>query len=1304
MLGLRRSNPSCVLRATTALLMVAAGVVCTAVPARAEYAHEPLFQLAEIPAEGPHGERVALPEPLRNMEAMTVDSGHLWVAEDSYGNWSRVDEFDAASGAFIAQPVAYEAHYGSEGKFLTGYGEGYGTGIAVGHGAGGASVYLAGELDGVSVVSVLDEAGALQATWSGKATPGGTFGRIEGLEGRYNGTVTGVAVDDSTDPLDLGKGDVYVGLASGVIDVFHPEASGEEKYVGQITGTAPSEPFVEPAQIAVDEATGELFVFDARQSVHKSNIVDVFRPTGLGEYEFVRGIEDLPGRTFKPEMAVDGGSGKLYVSELAPEGYYLTSPQVVDEFSTTGAYLGHVEQSGQRGLAVNQSSPHDLFAGSQAYGPDVVIPDVTTGPVSDLQPESVTLTGTVDTDNAGTATCQFEWGTSSSLGKVVPCSKAVPNGGEGPVAVQAQLTGLERDVTYFYRLRASNASGSNPGEIRQDQQFSTTGVLIRGASILNVSATAGTLAATINPGSTPTSYYFQYGTSTAYGQDTPAAPGTSIGAGTTDVEVPTVTVRGLTPSTVYHYRVVAISEAKPGELETVTSGDYTFTTQAAGGAFELADGRQWELVSPANKLGAEIFPPGQEGMVQAAAEGDAITYRAASPTEGDPVGNDRAVTVLSARGAGGWSSVDISSPHEKSPTLHDDEGEEFQAFSEDLSVAAVQPTERVFTPLSPEASEQTAYLRSDLPEGSEGAFCRSSCYRPLVTSTTGFANVPPGTVFGEMPDGLCEEDRCGPQFIGASPDMSHVVLASPVRLTPTPAPAGGQGLYEWGDGKLQLLDVLPKGDEGPAVLAGTEIGFDSLGARHSISDDGNRVILEGGASGGEGKGLYMREVEASETLRLDAPQGGPGPSVQPIYMDASDDGSRVFFLDSGRLTANASASGADLYEYDLNAPRGSRLSDLTADPNTGQAANVAMVIGASEDGSYVYFAAAGALAPGAATGECPADEAQPGQEREGCNNLYVRHEGVTRLITALTDRDVYDWRSPAQGLQARVSPDGQWLAFLSEAELTGYDVHDAVSGQQDVEVYLYDASAGRLVCASCNPSGARPVGSIEADNTVVTGLSVAASVPPSRGHNLAWGQQFAIHQPRYLSDSGRLFFDSVDALVPKDVNGVEDVYEYEPTGTGSCTAASTTFAERSDGCVDLVSSGTSPEASEFIDASETGGDVFFRTQARLAPQDYDTAYDVYDAHECTAAVPCVAAPPAPPPCDTEASCKAAPTPQPALYGAPASATFSGAGNRPPVITPAAKSKSKPKKQGAVKCRVRSGKRLCRKPKDSRRSC
>jgi hypothetical protein len=199
------------------------------------------------------------------------------------------------------------------------------------------------------------------------------------------------------------------------------------------------------------------------------------------------------------------------------------------------------------------------------------------------------------------------------------------------------------------------------------------------------------------------------------------------------------------------------------------------------------------------------------------------------------------------------------------------------------------------------------------------------------------------------------------------------------------------------------------------------------------------------------------------------------------------------------------------------------------------------------------------------------------------------------------------------------------------------------------------------------------------------------------------------YQSRYLSNSGRLFFDSKDALVPLDVNGVVDVYQYEPEGVPAgehaCTSAtgsgSVVFkpargfevegrkGEEPVGCVGLISSGTSPEASTFLDASETGGDVFFLTTSKLAPQDFDHAYDIYDAHECTSAAPCLpVAAEQPPSCETEGSCRAAPAPQPSIYGAPSSATFNGTGNLTPTSTsptgPKTKNKPAKCKKGFVK--------------------
>jgi len=239
------------------------------------------------------------------------------------------------------------------------------------------------------------------------------------------------------------------------------------------------------------------------------------------------------------------------------------------------------------------------------------------------------------------------------------------------------------------------------------------------------------------------------------------------------------------------------------------------------------------------------------------------------------------------------------------------------------------------------------------------------------------------------------------------------------------------------------------------------------------------------------------------------------------------------------------------------------------------------------------------------------------------------------------------------------------------------------------------------VCASCDPSGARPHGveygvggngavpamPLAGGNSVWEGTTwLAANIPGWTPYRLSR----TAYQSRYLSDTGRLFFNSFDALVPKDVNGTGDVYEYEPAGVGpagaQCGPGSADGSEAFEpqrepapsiidpaGCVALISSGESSRESAFLDASETGGDVFFLTSGKLVPQDFDNALDVYDAHECTTQSPCLPEPASvPAPCNNEASCKPAPSPQPSVFGLLGSATFSGAGNVAPAPPPACK--------------------------------
>ncbi|HXB66171.1 MAG TPA: hypothetical protein VNV42_14975 [Solirubrobacteraceae bacterium] len=118
-------------------------------------------------------------------------------------------------------------------------------------------------------------------------------------------------------------------------------------------------------------------------------------------------------------------------------------------------------------------------------------------------------------------------------------------------------------------------------------------------SVIEAAGTSVTLQATIDPEGAETTYRVEYGVTAAYGSTAPEPEG-QAGSGSAGVTV-SVHIQGLSPSTLYHYRVVASS---PGGVDEGVDG--TFSTQPVGGTLALPDGRQWELVSPPNKHGAPL--------------------------------------------------------------------------------------------------------------------------------------------------------------------------------------------------------------------------------------------------------------------------------------------------------------------------------------------------------------------------------------------------------------------------------------------------------------------------------------------------------------------------------------------------------------------------------------------------------------------------------------------------------------------------------------------------------------------------
>lgn len=1109
-----------------------------------------------------------------------------------------------------------------------------------------------------SIVDEFDSSGALLQQLGEGPPPilSGTFDR-------------GVAVNDET-------GHVYA-AASEPSEVIAMGAGGEHLSSWDGKGT-PAGKFGFFTYDAVDNSSsaskGEVYVYTGTVTAGE---VDVFKPKGEDkeEGEYVRQLEAPGGFGFRGSLTA---AGIAVVDRPGPEAgeVYVADPgnKVVDRFSAAGVF---------------EASLKGPSGGEAFEEPVSVAIDEATGEVLVVDREAKAI-------DQFSASGQF-------LGKITQAAA-----GEAfvePVAVAIQRAGAGEGDIYLSDAEKERVDVFAPE--------SPSAPLIGAEGVLDVSADSASFDGELNPHGLQSSYHFEYGACASvetcplspYTASVPVPDGSLGGEGSFGLQsVGPFHVQGLSAGTTYHFRLVA------SNADGQTLGEErVFTTQGGGGEVALLDNRAWELVSPADKHGASLLGISETGVLQAAAGGGALSYLANAPTEEAAQGNSGYVQVLSQRGAGGWSSRDIATAHQRAAGVVGGARGEYHFFAADLSSAIAQPSGLFNPALSSQASEQTPYLRA-LGD------CESDCYRPLVSAKAGVGDVAAGTQFGE--ELLCEEDNgvlpvaqpvCGPLFLGASEDLKHVVLVAAAELAPG---AGREQLYEWSEGQLQLVSVLPPngaGEELPAAVGTARLGLHiGLGeaeggsTSRAVSADGSLVFWESQSEGGR---LLVRDSALGKSAQLDLAEAACVEQAEGCksgggrFESASSDGSRVFFTDTRKLTKGAGATSEappkpDLYECRIIVSDGRpscELTDLTPAVE-GESADVqGDVIGAGEDGSAVYFVADGKLGvAGARSGTCVNGTGQPAGAE--CD-LYVSRNGTTSLVARLSGGDGHDWAEPAEQA-ARVSPDGRWLAFMSSEPLTGYDNRDAVSGEPDAEVYLYGAAASSLVCASCDPTGARPVGVeyrqlVAADNELLAssghvwegGGWVAAVVP----RKTAFKFGASAYQGRYLSNSGRLFFNSLDALVPQDVNGNWDVYEHEPVGlgpagAGGCEPATSSFSAKSGGCTGLISSGSSAEESAFIDASETGGDVFFITAAQLTNQDVDHGDDIYDAHECRPSSPCIPPPAlASPPCSTEASCKASPTPQPAIFGVPPSATFNGLGNlMPEAVKPAVKKK-------AVKC-------------------
>jgi len=209
-----------------------------------------------------------------------------------------------------------------------------------------------------------------------------------------------------------------------------------------------------------------------------------------------------------------------------------------------------------------------LLASGSATG--ATAPTATTGPVTSTGPTTATVSGSVNPN--GTATSWFvEFGPTTSYGS----KTAAVNAGSGSSAttISATLTRLTPGTSYHYRVVATSTAGTARGA---DGLLTTSAApQVTTGAASSVTTTSATLTGTVNPSGRATTWFFEYGTSTSYGTKTPAR---AAGSGTSAVAA-TAQVTALTIGRVYHFRLVATSDAG-----TSRGSDQTFATAVAPAA------------------------------------------------------------------------------------------------------------------------------------------------------------------------------------------------------------------------------------------------------------------------------------------------------------------------------------------------------------------------------------------------------------------------------------------------------------------------------------------------------------------------------------------------------------------------------------------------------------------------------------------------------------------------------------------------------------------------------------------------
>lgn len=634
----------------------------------------------------------------------------------------------------------------------------------------------------------------------------------------------------------------------------------------------------------------------------------------------------------------------------------------------------------------------------------------------------------------------------------------------------------------------------------------------------------------------------------------------------------------------------------------------------------LPEGRVYEMVSPVYKGG---FGAGQIEAV--APDGESVMFYSSGAFGGAPKGAE-IMDYIARRHAQGWVTTPTSVPAGALPDVIDRD---------------VSPTLETTLALgkpgsSGEVATQTA---------TENEFLLHSTTSP---DTTAFWSVAGMVMPNRFDQPLIFSYR------GASPDFCHLLFANLdfVRgggsLLPEDEGALDEQTYELdrGCGKepvaLRLIGVRNRdGAAGePELMSrkcraelGIEVGGEgSLDTFNAVADDGHEIFFTDCVSEASNRQVFVtldgtRTLEVSRALEPGNPYGG-----------CEREGV------AGEVPCNGAAS------------RGR-----------------STFIGASEDGSKVFFTTRAALVAG---------------DQDGGNDLYMATIGCPesapgcavseRVVTGLTQisHDPNGAEAALQGVTA-LSPDGERVYFVAKGDLLSAEAQAALEGRAQAvphagaeNLYVYDTSTATMgfvadLCSGFEASGESEdpqcPSTTKADSALWERLGGETQTAGAGGRFLVFATYAQLTRSdtdaakdiyRYDALTGTLDRvssgeggadrngnESFEARIPPanwggrsvqlqyemnnraiSENGSQIIFKSAaPLSPDAINGLTNVYewhkqeGEAGEGTVSLISGGSASEPVEDAVISPEGNDIFFHTSQSLVADDTDGEPDIYDA-------------------------------------------------------------------------------------------